>query len=187
MNNLRVFSNEEFGDINVILINNKEYFEAISVAKSLGYSNPRDAIRRHCEIEGVVFHDVGVVTGTRYDGSELFQKVSKKFIDEGNVYRLIIKSKLPGARRFEKWVMEEVLPTIRQNGVYMKDSVIEQTLNNPDFIIQMATKLKEERDQKLREMKRADRLEEIIALDEPYTDFGKKIEKSNGADRKSVV
>ena len=181
MNNLRVFSNEEFGDINVILINNKEYFEAISVAKSLGYSNPRDAIRRHCEIEGVVFHDVGVVTGTRYDGSELLQKVSKKFIDEGNVYRLIIKSKLPGARRFEKWVMNEVLPTIRQNGVYMNDSVIEQTLNNPDFIIQMATKLKEERDQKLREMKRADRLEEIIALDEPYTDFGKKIEKSNGA------
>ena len=181
MNNLRVFSNEEFGDINVILINNKEYFEAISVAKSLGYSNPRDAIRRHCEIDGVVFHDVGVVTGTRYDGSELFQKVSKKFIDEGNVYRLIIKSKLPSARRFEKWVMNEVLPTIRQNGVYMKDSVIEQTLNNPDFIIQMATKLKEERDQKLREMQRADRLEEIIALDEPYTDFGKKIEKSNGA------
>ena len=160
MNNLRVFSNEEFGDINVILINNKEYFEAISVAKSLGYSNPRDAIRRHCEIEGVVFHDVGVVTGTRYDGSELLQKVSKKFIDEGNVYRLIIKSKLPSARRFEKWVMNEVLPTIRQNGVYMNDSVIEQTL---------------------KEMKRADRLEEIIALDEPYTDFGKKVEKSNGA------
>ena len=181
MNNLRVFSNEEFGDINVILINNKEYFEAISVAKSLGYSNPRDAIRRHCEIEGVVFHDGGVVTGKRYDGSELFQKVSKKFIDEGNVYRLIIKSKLPGARRFEKWVMEEVLPTIRQNGVYMNDSVIEQTLNNPDFIIQMATKLKEEREQKLREMKRADRLEEVIALDQPYTNFAKKVEKSKGA------
>ena len=181
MNNLRVFSNEEFGELTVIVKNNKEYIEAIEVATILGYSNPRDAIRRHCEIDGVVFHDVGVVTGTRYDGSELFQKVSKKFIDEGNVYRLIIKSKLPSAKRFEKWVMEEVLPTIRQNGVYMNDSVIEQTLNNPDFIIQMATKLKEERQQKLIEMQRADRLEEIIALDEPYTDFGKKIEKSNGA------
>ena len=69
MNNLRVFSNEEFGDINVILINNKEYFEAISVAKSLGYSNPRDAINRHCNKDGVVFSDVGVVTGIRKDNS----------------------------------------------------------------------------------------------------------------------
>ena len=181
MNNLRVFSNEEFGDINVILINNKEYFEAISVAKSLGYSNPRDAIRRHCDEDGVIFHDVGVVSGYRKDNSEIIQVVAKKFIDEGNLYRLIVRSKLPSARRFEKWVMEEVLPTIRQNGVYMNDSVIEQTLNNPDFIIQMATKLKEERNQKIMQMKRADRLEEIIALDEPYTDFGKKVEKSNGA------
>ena len=63
----------------------------------------------------------------------------------------------------------------------MNDSIIEETLNNPDFIIQMATKLKEEREQKLREMKRADRLEEIIALDEPYTHFAKKVEKSKGA------
>ena len=181
MNNLRVFSNEEFGELTVIVKNNKEYIEAIGVATILGYVNPRDAIRRHCDEDGVIFHDVGVVSGYRKDNSEIIQVVNKKFIDEGNVYRLIIKSKLPSARRFEKWVMNEVLPTIRQNGVYMKDSVIEQTLNNPDFIIQMATKLKEERNQKLIQMQRANRLEEIIALDEPYTDFGKKIEKSNGA------
>ena len=181
MNNLRVFSNEEFGELTVIVKNNKEYIEAIEVATILGYSNPRAAVSRHCEIDGVIFSDVGVVTGYRKDNSEIIQVVSKKFIDEGNLYRLIVRSKLPGARRFEKWVMNEVLPTIRQHGVYMKDSVIEQTLNNPDFIIQMATKLKEERQQKLREMQRANRLEEIIALDEPYTDFGKKIEKSNGA------
>ena len=181
MNNLRVFSNEEFGELTVIVKNNKEYIEAIGVATILGYVNPRDAIRRHCDEDGVIFHDVGVVSGYWKDNSEIIQVVNKKFIDEGNVYRLIIKSKLPSARRFEKWVMNEVLPTIRQNGVYMKDSVIEQTLNNPDFIIQMATKLKEERNQKLIQMQRANRLEEIIALDEPYTDFGKKIEKSNGA------
>ena len=181
MNNLRVFSNEEFGNINVILINNKEYFEAISTAKALGYSNPRDAVTRHCEIDGVVFHDVVVVKGYRKDNSEIIQEVTKKFIDEGNLYRLILKSKLPSARRFEKWVMNEVLPSIRQNGLYMNDNVIEKTLNNPDFIIQMATKLKEERDQKLIHMKRANMLEEIIALDEPYTQFGKKIEKSDGA------
>ena len=181
MNNLRVFSNKEFGEINVIIKNNKEYFEAISVANALGYSNPRDAIRRHCEIEGVVFHDTRVVTGKKLDGSEAIKYIERKYIDEGNVYRLIIKSKLPSAKRFEKWVMEEVLPSIRKHGMYMSDSVIEKTLNNPDFIIQMATKLKEEREQKLIQMKRADRLEEIIALDEPYTNFAKKVEKSSGA------
>ncbi|MBQ3422051.1 MAG: hypothetical protein IJH34_10360 [Romboutsia sp.] len=149
MNNLRVFSNEEFGELTVIVKNNKEYIEAIEVATILGYSNPRAAVSRHCEIDGVIFSDVGVVTGYRKDNSEIIQVVSKKFIDEGNLYRLIVRSKLPGARRFEKWVMNEVLPTIRQHGVYMKDSVIEQTLNNPDFIIQMATKLKEERQQKI--------------------------------------
>ena len=181
MNNLRVFSNEEFGQLTVVVKNNKEYIEAIGVATILGYVNPRDAIRRHCDEDGVIFHDVGVVSGYRKDNSEIIQVVNKKFIDEGNLYRLIVRSKLPSARRFEKWVMEEVLPTIRQHGVYMKDSVIEQTLNNPDFIIQMATKLKEERNQKLIQMQRANRLEEIIALDEPYTDIGKRIEKSNGA------
>ena len=176
-----MFSNEEFGELTIVVKNNKEYIEAIGVATILGYANPRDAIRRHCDEDGVIFSDVGVVTGFRKDNSEIIQVVSKKFIDEGNLYRLIVRSKLPSARRFEKWVMNEVLPTIKEKGLYMNDSIIEETLNNPDFIIQMATKLKEEREQKLIEMKRADRLEEIIALDEPYTHFAKKVEKSKGA------
>ena len=76
MNNLRVFSKEEFGDINVILINNKEYIEAIGVATILGYANPRDAVVSHCDEDGVVFADVGVVTGYRKDNSEIIQVVA---------------------------------------------------------------------------------------------------------------
>lgn len=60
MNDLKIFSNEEFGEINVVVINKKEYFESIPIARALGYSNPRDAIIRLCKKEGVEFLDVGV-------------------------------------------------------------------------------------------------------------------------------
>lgn len=178
MENLRICANEEFGEVNVITINNKEYFEATQVARILGYSNPREAIIRHCRKEGVVFSDVGVVTGVRRDGYNSIQYVNKKFIDEGNVYRLIIKSKLPSAKRFERWLMDEVLPSIRKSGVYMDDDVIEEVLNDPDLIIQMATQVKLEREQRIQESKRADNLESIIIKDTPYTSFAKNIEAS---------
>ena len=148
MDNLKVFENDEFGQLSVIVKNNKEYIEAIEVATILGYSNPRDAISRHCNEEGVVFSDVRVVTGIKKDNSKAFKVVTKKFIDEGNLYRLIIKSKLPSARRFEKWVMDEVLPSIRKHGAYMSEEAINKTLDDPDFIIEMATKLKYEREQR---------------------------------------
>ncbi|MGL5327929.1 MAG: phage antirepressor KilAC domain-containing protein [Peptostreptococcaceae bacterium] len=175
MENLKIFTNEEFGNIGVIVKNNKEYFEAIPVAEVLGYTNPRAAIIRHCEEDGVTFRDVGVVRSNDANGSDYIQYVSKKFIDEGNVYRLIIKSKLPSAKRFEKWIMEEVIPSIRTNGAYMSDEVINKTLQDPDFIIEMATKLKEERKKTLLAQKKIKGLEECLAFDKPYTDFGKCI------------
>ena len=71
MDNLKVFENDEFGQLSVIVKNNKEYIEAIEVATILGYSNPRDAISRHCNEEGVVFSDVRVVTGIKKDNSKI--------------------------------------------------------------------------------------------------------------------
>lgn len=181
MEYLKIFNNEEFGNISVISINNKEYFEAIAVAESLGYTNPRAAIIRHCDEEGVTFHDVGVVTGKDINGNDAIQYVTKKFIDEGNVYRLIIKSKLPSAKRFEKWIMEEVIPSLRINGAYMSDDVINKTLEDPDFIIQMATKLKEEKEQRILAQRKVESLEESIVLDKPYIEFGKCISSSSEA------
>ncbi|MCH1960048.1 hypothetical protein [Romboutsia hominis] len=63
MNDLKIFLNEEFGEINVVVINKKEYFDTIPIAGALGYSNPRDVIIRLCKKEGVEFLDVGVVKG----------------------------------------------------------------------------------------------------------------------------
>ena len=93
MKGLKIFNNEEFGEIGVISVDNKPYFEGVKVAKILGYTNPHAAISRHCKDPGLTFREVVVGTGTKRDGSVAKQVVSKIFISEGNLYRLIVKSK----------------------------------------------------------------------------------------------
>ncbi|MGN0553148.1 MAG: Bro-N domain-containing protein [Oscillospiraceae bacterium] len=120
MNDLKVFSNSEFGELGIMLIDGKEYFPAIHCAKILGYANPRDAIQKHCKTEGVANCDVLTNGG----------KQSVKYINESNLYRLIVSSKLPAAEKFERWVFDEVLPSIRQTGGYGNiniEQVIAQT------------------------------------------------------------
>ena len=117
MNDLKVFSSTEFGELGVMLIDGKEYFPATQCAKILGYANPRDAINRHCKSDGVVKHD-GVSYTTNQHGVTTQQITKIKYINEGNLYRLIVSSKLPAAEKFERWVFDEVLPSIRRNGAY---------------------------------------------------------------------
>jgi anti-repressor protein len=181
MKNLEIFRNEEFGEVSVIIENNKEYFEATTVARMLGYSNPRKAILDHCKDPGVTNRDVGVVTGKKADGSDAIQNVNKKFIDEGNLYRLIITSKLPSAQKFERWIFDEVLPSIRKNGAYMTDKVLEKTLEDPDYMIKLLINLKEEKERTKLAKQRAEELEATITLDRPYTYFAKSIASSSDA------
>lgn len=108
MNKLQIFNSGEFGEIRTIEINGKPYFVGTDVAKALGYNNPRDAVSRHCK--GVVKRDTPTSSGIQ----------SMSYINEGDLYRLIMKSKLPSAEKFESWVMDEVLPTIRKTGSYQK-------------------------------------------------------------------
>lgn len=116
MNELKVFENSQFGKLNVMIIGGREYFPATDCAKILGYSNPRDAIARHCK--GVVKHD-GVSLTTNQHGTTTEQAVEMSFIPEGDLYRLIARSKLPAAEQFEHWIFDEVLPSIRQTGGYI--------------------------------------------------------------------
>lgn len=118
MDELRVFQNSEFGELGIRLIDGKEYFPASACAKILGYSNPRDAIARHCK--GVVKRD-GVSYSTNQHGATSYQTASINYIPEGDLYRLIVSSRLPAAERFERWVFDEVLPAIRRNGSYAPD------------------------------------------------------------------
>ena len=115
MNELKVFQNSEFGELGILLIDGKEYFPATQCAKMLGYKNARDAILRHCK--GVIKHD-GVSYTTNQHGVTTEQRVSTNYIPEGDLYRLIVNSKLPAAERFERWVFDEVLPALRKYGSY---------------------------------------------------------------------
>ena len=121
---LQVFNHEQFGDVRIIEEDGRVLFCGSDVAKALGYENPRDAIRRHCRC--VAKRDAWVQTGTKSDGTPAMRLNSTNFIPEGDVYRLITHSKLPAAERFEKWVFDEVLPTIRKTGGYGQQINLEQ-------------------------------------------------------------
>lgn len=131
-NELTVFENEKFGKLEVLVENGKEYFPATEIAKILGYSNPQKAIRDHCREDGCTIRSVGVVTGKKTDGTDAIQFVNKKYINEGNLYRLITKSNLPQAEVFESWVFDEVLPAIRKTGMYITDNVWDTIINDPE-------------------------------------------------------
>lgn len=106
MNDLKVFSNTEFGELGVMVIDGKEYFPATQCAKLLGYKNPQEAVREKCK--GVR----KMLTPTAGGSQEA------NYIPEGDLYRLIVSSKLPAAEKFERWVFDEVLPSIRKTGGY---------------------------------------------------------------------
>ncbi len=105
-NELQVFNNGLFGSIRIVELDDKPYAVASDVARILGYSEPHKAVARHCK--GGTKHPIPTSSGVQ----------DMKVIPEGDIYRLIIRSKLPEAEVFEQWVMDEVLPTIRKTGHY---------------------------------------------------------------------
>ena len=132
-NKMQIFQNEEFGQIRVIQEDGKYLFCGADVAKALGYARPSKAVIDHCK--GVLKRDTLTNGGIQ----------ALSYISEGDVYRLIVHSKLPSAERFEQWVYDEVLPSIRKHGAYMTDSLLEQAANNADVAAQVAKALYEER------------------------------------------
>ena len=109
MQDLQVFQSSEFGELGVLIIEGREYFPATACAKILGYSNTKDAIKRHCR--WVVKHDLPHPQNPE-------KTIEMNFIPEGDLYRLIVSSKLPAAERFERWIFDEVLPALRRHGYY---------------------------------------------------------------------
>ena len=129
---------EIFGNLEVIQEGEKVFFPATEVATLLGYENPQKAIRDHCLPEGVNESFSRVQTGKKSDGSPAFQEVKKKYITEGNLYRLIVRSKLPQAVAFERWVFDEVLPQLRKEGLYMTQSTAEEAISDPEVFLARA-------------------------------------------------
>jgi len=123
-NQVQVFQNEEFGEIEIIMIAGKPYFPATECAKILGYNQPEHAVKRHCVKDGCTKRTVI---------DRLGREQEKKYISEGNVYRLIIRSKLPAALRFEAFVCDKILPSIRQQGAYIDPEVLEKMQESLGF------------------------------------------------------
>lgn len=130
MNELQIFQNSEFGSIRTVDINGKTYFVASDVAKALGYAIPHKAVQTHCK--GVLKRNIPTNSGSQ----------EMLVIPEGDIYRLVIKSQLPSAERFESWIFDEVIPSIRKHGMYARDEL----LDNPDLLISVAQELKAERE-----------------------------------------
>lgn len=134
MNDIQIFNSPEFGSVRTVDIDGKIYFMANDVAKALGYSDCPKAIRTHCK--GVAEIATPTAGGIQ----------SAKFIPEGDIYRLIIKSQLPAAEKFEKWVFDDVLPTIRKTGSYNQPQLPQTTDGKIALLAQGHVELKAEID-----------------------------------------
>lgn len=164
MSNIEIFKNNEFGEIRTLEINGKPYFVANDIAKALGYANPSKATNDHCK------HSI-----IEWGNDSLGRRQQFKFVPEGDLYRLISHSKLPSAEKFESWIFDDVIPSIRKYGMYATDEL----LDNPDLIIKMATKLKEERELNKRLQEENEEKNKLIEKQKPKAEFYDEIIDSN--------
>lgn len=123
MNNLQIFEFEN-KNIRTVVIDNQPWFAGKDVADVLGYTNPQKALRDHIDDEDRTVNESFTVNGTK-----------AILVNESGLYSLILKSQLPGAKHFKRWVTSEVLPSIRKQGAYLTEDVIAKTLKDPNYIL----------------------------------------------------
>lgn len=153
MSSLQIFEFDR-KEMRTELINDEAWFVGKDVAEVLGYKDTSDALRKHVDEEDKLSRQI----------ADSGQNRAMYLINESGLYSLILKSKMPNAKKFKRWVTSEVLPSIRRHGAYMTYEKIEQALTDPDMIIQLATNLKREREEKML-------LEQQIAEYEPRLSY----------------
>lgn len=163
MNQITIFTYENSNIRTTTTEDGTPLFCANDVATTLGYNDPKDALARHCR--GVTNHYPII--------DNLGRTQEARFITEGDIYRLIFNSKLPAAEKFEAWVVDEVLPSIRKHGMYATPATIEDMIANPDMAIKLLTTLKEERAARAR-------AEAEVEAQRPVAALGKAIETAEG-------
>lgn len=163
MNELQIFNNNQFGEIRTTEEGNKIFFCGADVAKALGYARPNDAITAHCRC----------TVKCRIPHPQAPDKeIEMSFIPEGDVYRLITHSKLPTAEKFESWVFDEVLPSIRKHGIYATPTTIEQMIADPANAIKVFSALKQEQE-------RRKELEATVEHNAPKVLFAEAVQASH--------
>ena len=161
MNELQIFNSPEFGDIRTVEIERKPYFVGSDIAKALGYAIPHKAVQTHCK--GVLKWNIPTSSGNQ----------DVLVIPEGDIYRLIIRSKLSSAERFERWVFDEVLPAIHHNGGYIMG---QENLSDSELMakaILVAQKTIEHKNQIIEQQKAK------IEADRPKTIFADAVSTSH--------
>ena len=158
-NMVKTFVNEEFGSVRTIEENGRVMFCGKDVALALGYSDTNNAIKTHCKKDGVVIHHLIDSMG---------RKQGAKFISECNLYRLISHSRLPYAEKFESWIFDDVLPTIRRTGGYVsnEEMFIENYLPFLDKPYRNLFRL---------QMMAINKLNERIRHDQPLVEFANQV------------
>ena len=166
---LTVFKNEEFGRVRTYVDGGEIYFVAVDVAESLGYSNPRKAVMDNCKKESV--KSIFIKHDNKPGGTGV------NLIPESEVYRLIMRSKLPDAEKFQDWVVEEVLPSIRKTGGYL----VTKESDTPEEIVARALIVAQEminkKDKKIKE------LETKVSEDAPVVKYTKEFLRIEDSDK----
>lgn len=160
-NAIKIFENEEFGQIRIIEKDGEPWLVGKDVAEILGYTNTPKAIRDHIDDEDKLTERI-VLSG---------QNREAILINESGLYSLVLSSKLPTAKKFKRWVTSEVLPSIRKHGAYMTPETLQAAILNPDTMIQLCQALKEEQ-----EKRKA--LEVKVEEDKPKVQFAEAVDSS---------
>lgn len=172
MEAIKIFENDRFGEVRVAGTSENPLFCLVDVCRVLEIKNPRDCKSR-LKPEGVVLTD-GVSKTTNQYGITTEQEVTLTFINEQNLYKVIMRSDKPQAEPFQDWVCGEVLPSIRKHGAYMTNDTLEKALTSPDFLIQLATNLKEEQQKRIE-------AERKVTEAAPAVAFTKAVQSANSS------
>lgn len=167
-NAVSVFDSPEFGSVRIVMREGDPWFVAKDIAERLGYSNSRKAVADHCKNPCAAGSNdpLHLANSIGYDLDP-----QTTLINQSDVLRLIVRSSLPEADRVERWIFEDVLPSVLKHGGYLTPEKIEEALLNPDTLIRLATDLKEERQKRLA-------LEEKTERDRPKVIFADAVDAS---------
>lgn len=168
MQGIQIFNHADFGEVRTLEENGIVLFCGSDVAKALGYTNASKALSDHCK--GVTKCYTPTTSG----------KQEMSFIPESDLYRLVFRSKLPGAEKFTDWVTSEVLPSIRKHGAYMTPETLQAAILNPDYLLQVVTALKTETDRRKKLEAENEQQRQLIADYEPKIQYVDTILSSTG-------
>lgn len=138
MTDLQIFNSPEFGAIRTIEKDGEPWFVGKDVAGALGYSNTADAVQKHVDDDDRLTSQIAIAGQNR----------NIVIINESGLYSLVLSSKLPTAKKFKRWVTNEVIPSIRKHGAYMTPETLEAAILNPDTMIKLCTALKDEQEKR---------------------------------------